>query len=299
MYCSYILRKDLKRTSALLTRESGHSNISKADKRKSQLSIGSENRKSKTLTLLEDLRERAGYSVSCLYVFLSLSTCTLLSSWTLFLLLPRGLHVYGFGACLLLPPILFLGHTISRIKKRDRMFAQDFPSVLMATASSVKVGLTPFDALSRSVRLLPVKSLVRSEVELLMNSLSQGVDFDTAVNSFGLKFSLPELALFRRNLLLVLRHGGRFAPSLERLARVTRDRLALISQAQVSTTTMRMTAVILLAMAPVFLFILSFRDETFWIVMTQDSRAYTMGSIGGSVILLSIIALRRMSDFKP
>ena len=182
---------------------------------------------------------------------------------------------------------------------RSKSFAADYPCVLLATASSVKVGLTPYQALKRSIQILPNTSPVRTDIEKLLSNLDLGMTRENAIRQFAIGFELPELDLFRSALLLSLEHGGQFAPTLQRLALVSRDRLSLIHQAQVNTSTMRMTANIILGLVPFVLITLSSRTPDYWQTLQQNALANTTATIGAIVLGVNYYALRRMSNFKP
>ena len=198
-----------------------------------------------------------------------------------------------FGAAL---PFLYVE---SRIRSRALEFAQDYSTMLLAAASSVKVGLTPYEALERSTRLLAKNSLVRAEVETLLNKLVSGAARRETVREFAASIRQPDLELFRSAFLLVLDNGGRFAPTLARLAAVSNNRAVLIRSAAVSTASMRMTANILLAVAPVLVLMIAVRTEHFWDIFLHNSAANIVGSTGVIVITLCYGLLRYMSNFKP
>ena len=186
-----------------------------------------------------------------------------------------------------------------RADNRSLSFSVDYPTVLMATASSVKAGLTPYAALERSINLLPINSLVRQEVSTLLKKIRSGEPKKNALAEFGNTIRQPDLELFREAFLIVLEHGGRFAPTLERLASVCRDRSSLIRSARVSTASMRMTANVLLVVAPLVVLLIALRTKNFWEILFSNSVANTLGSAGIIIILLSYGILIKMSSFKP
>lgn len=186
-----------------------------------------------------------------------------------------------------------------RARTRAAAFAADYPSILLATASSIKVGLPPYLALERATRLLPKSSMVRIEVEKLISQLRHGIAKERALSEFGATIRQPDLVLFRAAFLLVLEHGGKFAPTLYRLAGVCRDREILMCSARVSTTNMRMTANILLAVAPIVVAVTAARTENFWELLVQHPVANALASAGIVIISFSYGILRRMSNFRP
>jgi Flp pilus assembly protein TadB len=212
-----------------------------------------------------------------------------------------GIFAASIPLALLLPAVLIwiIGASIDgRRYRRGQEFNADFPSIALAVASSLRVGLSPLAALERSAESLHRESLVRRNVQRLNEALQKGASPDQALQSFGAGIALPELSLFRRGFSLVLRHGGRFSPTLERLAQVGRDRASLVQAAETSTATMRMTAHTLLALTPFILFILSFRRKDFWQILFTNPAAQTLGFAGATILAASYLALRWMSRLR-
>lgn len=187
----------------------------------------------------------------------------------------------------------------SKIRRRSMSFAADYPAALLAAAASIKAGMTPQLALARSVKLLAATSLVRLEVKKLTDALEQGLPKAQALKAFGTDIRQPDLALFRSAFLLVMENGGKFAPTLERLALVCRQREILISSAMVSTSSMRMTANILLGIIPLIIFAMSARITGYWDILLHDQTANGLASTGLIIIAGSYALLRHLSNFKP
>lgn len=203
-------------------------------------------------------------------------------------------------------PLFFLGGALipwiyidGRLRLRAHAFAVDYPTVLLATASSIKTGMTPYQALERSTKLLPSDSPVRLETERLLSALRRGDRKEQAVATFAQDIALPELDLFRSAFLLVLEAGGRFGPTLERLSGVSKDRATLIENARVSTATMRMTANVLLLLTPFVVGSVAIRTPEFFTLITSHPIANVMASVGVLLIVGCYIVLWKMSNFKP
>jgi Flp pilus assembly protein TadB len=203
------------------------------------------------------------------------------------------------------PVFLIIGGSIpwfwlsSRIRNRVAAFSADYPTVLMAAATSIKAGMTPLAALSRAVELLPETSLCKKETAELMRALDSGVERELALQKFGNSIALPELSLFRTAFAMVMTHGGPFVPTLERLAKVSRERVTLIASAGVSTASMRMTGNVLLAVIPIVLVLLSAGNKSYWDLLRHNELANLVGTIGVSLIVVGYLCLRIMSNFKP
>ena len=209
------------------------------------------------------------------------------------------LSIYFIPLAVLAAAWIPISYLNSLAEKRAASFLADYSPVLLASASSMKAGLTAYMALERAAKLLGPTSLVRQEVEALLANISNGIPKEEAISKLGANIRLPELELFRAAMQLVTSHGGKFVPTLHRLAMVSRERAALIGAAQVSTASMRMTANVLLLISPVLLLMVSFRTKDFWSVMLHHPVSSVCASLGATVIMGCYFALRKMSNFKP
>lgn len=192
-----------------------------------------------------------------------------------------------------------LSYVEAKIKNRASNFNSDYPQFLLAMSSSIKVGLTPYQAMEKAINLLSKESLLKNEVENLLKKVGSGANKEKSIEEFALSVRLPDIKLFRSALSLVIENGGRFAPTLARLATVSNNRSSLIRSAEVSTANMRMTANILLTICPIILFIISINYENYWGILIGNSMANNLATLGSMIIFGCYILLRRMSSFKP
>jgi Flp pilus assembly protein TadB len=129
--------------------------------------------------------------------------------------------------------------------------------------------------------------------------VQQGENRKQALHAFGSSIRLADLELFRSAFDLVLDHGGKFSPTLERLAKVSKERDVLIGSARVTTSTMRMTANILLCCTPLIVLMVAARTNSFWEVIFENPTANLIASTGLVLIITSYLTLRKMSNFRP
>ena len=232
----------------------------------------------------------AGEAVFLLCVAISAAIGIIAINYTVFYLVPV-LMLGGF-----MVPIVYLQN---KAEKRTMLFLGDYPSILLAIASYMKAGLSLYPAMEKSAKLLPDNNLVAQEVKVLLEKISSGVGKDQAILSFATHIRLPELELFRQALLLAADNGGKFVPTLHRLAIISKDRSNLIVSAKSGTSAMKLTANVLLVITPVLLLLMAARIENFWGIMINDSVANALASTGAMLILFNYLLLRRMSNFKP
>ena len=237
----------------------------------------------------------AGYTISgeivaLLCIALSCALGFIVMPYVTFYLVPV-LMLGGF-----LAPIVYLQ---SKADKRAMLFLNDYPSILLAIASYMKAGLSLYPAMEKAARLFSDDNLVAQEIKLLLEKVSSGVSKEQAILSFAEHIRLPELELFRRALLLAADNGGKFVPTLYRLAVISKDRANLIVSAKSGTAAMKLTANVLLVITPLLLLFMAARIENFWGIIVHNSVANAIASAGAVLILFNYVLLRRMSNFKP
>jgi len=111
-----------------------------------------------------------------------------------------------------------------RIAQRFKAFDKDYPQFLLSLVGMLKTGLNPIQALEAAAANLEERSLVRIEVDLMLERLRLGVSEERSIGSFGEDIDHAEIELFVQALLLSRRVGGNLSDTLDRLARQVRKR---------------------------------------------------------------------------
>ena len=147
--------------------------------------------------------------------------------------LPAYLHATVFIQMLM----FFVGYATPKtlldrsLKKRFEAFDEDYPVMLLSYVSLLKTGMSPIAGLEAAGKGLDETSLVRAEIELLIERLRLGLAEEQAISAFGETVAHPELELFVQSLILSRRVGGTLSQTLERLARQVRKRQQFRKQA--------------------------------------------------------------------
>jgi tight adherence protein B len=118
------------------------------------------------------------------------------------------------------------------INRRFKAFDSDYPQFLMQLVGLLKTGMNPINGIEAAAQALEPTSLVRIEVELMLERLRFGVSEDKSIGVFGEDIFHPEIELFVQALLLSRRVGGTLSDTLERLARQVRRRQYFRSSAK-------------------------------------------------------------------
>jgi tight adherence protein B len=130
--------------------------------------------------------------------------------------------------------------------RRRRMIQEQLPEVMEILARAVRAGET----LDQAIALVgeTVEEPLRSEFVRCAKHLDMGLSMDASIRSLTRRAPLPETRILAATLMVQRRAGGSLPVTLERLARVVRDRLSYQRQFRAATAAARMsTAIILLA----------------------------------------------------
>ena len=125
---------------------------------------------------------------------------------------------------LMLGPIIVNKIIERRIESRAKRFDTDFPQFLLSVTGMLKTGLNTIQALEAAASGLEEDSLVRQEVELMLELFRVGVPEDRSIGSFGEDIRQPEIELFVQALILSKRVGGSLSDTLDRLSKQIRKR---------------------------------------------------------------------------
>ncbi len=199
----------------------------------------------------------------------------------------------------LLGALLLRQRAHHRSRAQTIAFAAEFAPLLLATASLLRAGLSPHDALRRTAEGLPRRSTLRNEVNYLLRQCESGTSVEHAISQFARSVPLPELDMFRSAFLLATIHGGPFSATLARLARVISDRLLLIRSATSATAQMRLTGNLLLGLTPLFAALAFLQRGDTLAFLRAHPVAHSVASMGALLIFGSYLLLLHMSDFEP
>lgn len=128
------------------------------------------------------------------------------------------------GLILFMTPVFCYSILNKAVNKRFEKFDADYPVLLLSYVSLLKTGMSTIGGLEAAAKGLDQDSMVRMEVEILIERLRLGLSEEQAINSFGETINHPELTLFVQSLLLSRKVGGTLSSTLERLAKQVRNR---------------------------------------------------------------------------
>lgn len=126
--------------------------------------------------------------------------------------------------------------------KRAERFERDYPSMLIAIASSVRTGSDPLIAMQQARNLFASETEVHRELDQFCLRVERGDSEEKAVLHFASTIDHPDIALFRVAFLLSRREGSSLAKCLHRLARVTRNRQSFRRKVRAAVAMQKLSA---------------------------------------------------------
>jgi Flp pilus assembly protein TadB len=170
-------------------------------------------------------------------------------------LLTTVLSVVLLRSSPLFTPLAFvvpLIHYLTLVRKaytRAEAFERDYTALLLSLASSVRAGLDPLSALIDARALFPSDSEIARELAEMESSLASGRSETDVIRQFGLTIDHPDTTLFRTVLILARSEGSSLSASLQRLAKVTRQRQSFRRRIRAAVAMQKLSSVGLIVCA--------------------------------------------------
>ena len=143
-------------------------------------------------------------------------------------------------------PIVMNWYVNSHMNQRFNDFDLDYSPFLLSLVSMLKTGMGIINAMGAAAAGLEPDSLVREEVELMIEKLRFGVTEDKAIGSFADTVYHPEIELFVQAVSLSKNLGGSLADTLERLSGQVRRRQYFRDSAKAAVGMQKGSLVVLL-----------------------------------------------------
>ena len=205
------------------------------------------------------------------------------------------LAAHGLWAALLLAA---LGAAVpqsvlsSRRQNRRRRFDLQLPDALMLLTSALRAGYSFSLAMQTVAEELPPP--LATEFAWASGEVKLGVPLQTALGRVLARTQSPDLDLVVTAILIQLPLGGNLAEVLDAIAETIRERVRITGEVQTLTAEGRLSAGILLVLAPALALLLSLRDPGYFQPLLQSSFGHLL--IGGAICgqIIGALLIRRM-----
>jgi tight adherence protein B len=185
-----------------------------------------------------------------------------------------------------------------RIESRARKFDADFPQFLLSVVGMLKTGLNTVQALQAGAEGLEENSLVRQEVELMLERLRLGVSEDRSIGSFGEDINHGEIELFVQALILSRRVGGTLSDTLDRLAKQVRKRQNFKMAASGAVGMHRNSIWVIIALIAALQLYMLLATPGIILATWQNPSLNGYAQAAVAVMVLGVIWMNKMTNFK-
>jgi tight adherence protein B len=162
----------------------------------------------------------------------------------------------------------------------------------------LKVGQNPMVAVKSASEALSENSLVKFEVNLMLDRARLGVSEQQSIGCFAEDVYHPEIELFVQALLLSRRVGGSLADTLERLAVQCRKRQYFRNSAQAAVSMQKGSIWFILGIMVLIETYLYFKNRESVVVALQDPVGWQVWQTGIVLIIFGIWWVRQVTKLK-
>lgn len=206
---------------------------------------------------------------------------------------------YALQAISLLTGPIFMRFILNtRIERRFKAFDADYPAFLLSMVGLLKTGMNTMSALEAAAQGLEAGSLVRTEIELMVERLRFGVSEDKSIGSFGEDVFHPEIELFVQALLLSRRVGGNLSDTLDRLAKQVRKRQYFRSSANAAVGMQRGSIWLIIAILVGMELYLYFIYPEAVVGAWADETGWQVWQFGIVVVMLGIFWVKQVTRIR-
>lgn len=201
----------------------------------------------------------------------------------------QGLTGLALSALGLLVPLLILQ---SRQASRLRRFDAQLPDALMLLTASLRAGHSFSQAMQTVAVELPPP--LAAEFAWASGEAALGIPLDLTLSRMTERVPSPDLDLVVTAILIQLPLGGNLAEVLDAIADTIRERVRLAGEVRTLTAEGKLSAIILIVLAPVLALLLSLRDPTYFRPLLDSPTGH--GLIGGAILgqIVGGLIIRRM-----
>jgi tight adherence protein B len=189
---------------------------------------------------------------------------------------------------------LLNGAVFTRFKKFDN----DYPSFLLSFVGLLKTGMNPIQGLKAASDGLEPGSLVKYEIDLMLERLRIGIPEDQSIGAFGEDIAHEEIELFVQALLLSRKVGGNLSDTLDRLARQVRKRQYFRSSAHHAVGMQRGSIWLILGFLVTLLGFMYAKAPELIADSVKDDFGWEIWQIGMICIVIGVVWIRLVTKIR-
>lgn len=196
----------------------------------------------------------------------------------------------GIGLAL---PVLYINYVAA---KRLKKIEEQFPIALDVLVRGLRAGYPVTGALELVVKELP--DPLSSELALVLAEMNYGYPLRDALEHLAARVQTQDINMFVVSVAIQTETGGSLADILDSLARVIRDRAAMVLKVRALASEGKMTGTLLTAM-PIITFVGVFSSEPQFYLDVVDDPWFMPGTLGVLFMYtLGVVIMRRLIAIK-
>jgi len=179
---------------------------------------------------------------------------------------------------------------------RLQQMEEQLPEVLDMLARSLKAG----HAFTGGLQMISQEfsDPAGTEFRKTLDEINFGIAYEDALKNMVARMDSDDLKLFVISVIIQRESGGNLAEILENIARLIRARFVLKGQIKTLSAEARLSAVILTGL-PFFVgFLIFFLNRDYVQLLIVDPIGHVLLIVGGIMLLMGIIIMRRMARLR-
>ena len=190
-------------------------------------------------------------------------------------------------------PVFYL---YMRKQKRVSLFEEQLPEALDMLSRSLKAG----HAFTSGLKMVGQEFTdpVGTEFSKTLDEINFGVSYDTALKNLSMRIESEDLKLFAISVIIQRTSGGNLSEILENISRLIRERFKLRGHIQTLSAEARMSAYVLIGLPFAIAFYMFIVNRSYIMMLFTHPLGHKMLIVGGIMMILGIIAMKRMVKIK-
>ena len=226
--------------------------------------------------------------------FLLISCILALSSYLILTIVTRGYLIpILFALCAATTPFLYL---LLKIRQRGAKFEKQLPDALDLMARSLRAG----HAFSGGLQMVAQEFDEPIGVEFMqvLKEINFGASVDQALKNMTTRVDVPDLKFFTVSVIIQRESGGNLADILESIAHLIRERFKLLGKIKALSAEGRLSAIILIALPFVVVFVLTITSPQYLKGLTGDATGRVFIVIALCMMGLGVAIIRKIINIK-
>lgn len=206
----------------------------------------------------------------------------------------------GIFLCLLFAAALGLGAPLAVLgqlrERRVKKLAEQFPLALDIFVRGLRAGHPIAAALALLAEELPHP--IGGEFAIAHAEAAYGLELRDALENMAGRCGVPDMHMFAVCISVQHETGGNLAEILENLARVIRDRAAMVLKVRALSSEGRMTAAMLTALPALAFVMLFMLNPAFYLDVAADPAFFPAALVLLALYGVGVVAVRRMTNVR-